>query len=45
MGSEKRHCDLEARKKERSIPAGNNIKHDIVRNSGGEKNKTKPLRC
>ena len=41
MGSEKRQCDLGARKKERSIPAGNNNKYDIVRNSGGGKGKTK----
>ena len=40
MGSEKRQCDLGARKKERSIPAGNNNKYDIVRNSGGGKKKT-----
>lgn len=46
MGSEKRQCDLGARKKKRSIPAGNNNKYDIVRKNGGEKkNKTKPLRC
>ena len=39
MGSEKRQCDLGARKKERSIPAGNNNKYDIVRNNGGGKKK------
>ena len=41
MGSEKRQCDLGARKKKRSIPAGNNNKYDIVRKNGGEMYITK----